>query len=181
MSHQNLSRVDWCKNIYFNLVVQLIDDVLAILVANMLDQLLPWCSRLISCCLVTIFEDIVTQICAETFLVCAICIGLVVSSDASPFMSGVAVASAASISSLPAHCKMRRNISWRRYDQSRFDALLLLSLYFQCYNQSSIDALLFLRLSLLASAVAVYLILDRVELRLSPWWFWYNCCSRVVL
>ena len=59
MPRQNLSQLYCCDKIYFNFSVQFIANVLAILGADVLDQLLPWCSDLISYRLVAIIEDIV--------------------------------------------------------------------------------------------------------------------------
>ena len=58
MPHQNLSHVDWWNKNYFNFSVQTIYDVLAVLGANMLDQIPPQCSHLISRNLVEIFKEV---------------------------------------------------------------------------------------------------------------------------
>ena len=101
------------------------------------------------------------------------------------YASGVAASPVASTYSLPVHCRVRRNLSFRRYDRSPIDAICFLILYCKRYNwypiddllflsfscrnyyQSSIYAIFLLSLSLLALSAEVYLILNNVELGLS--------------
>ena len=77
------------------------------------------------------------------------------STSTSTSMSDVSASSASPIPSLPAHCRMKRNISCRRYDCTSSEALLFLIFSCRRYDRYSVGALLFFRLSLLALSAAI--------------------------
>ena len=84
-------------------------------------------------------------------------------------MPSVATSYVASISSSPNHCRMRINIYFHRYKRTSSGGIFFLRFSCRRYDRSSIGDILSLILSLMALSEAVYLVLDNVELCLSPW------------
>ena len=82
-----------------NLVLQLIADVLPIVSADVLHELLPRCSHLVCSCLVSVVKHIVSESTAESTLGCFAGTGVVLASSTTTSTSISVAASATAIAS----------------------------------------------------------------------------------
>ena len=88
---------------------------------NVLYRLLPGCPHLVSRCLATVVEHVVAKVGIETFLLCAVCAGIFVSTAVSIPKFGFDASAAAAMSLSPTHGEKERKISFQRYDWSSLE------------------------------------------------------------
>ena len=91
--------VNWLNDSYSRFVLQLVADVLSVACTDVLHQLLPCRSHLISDILLSIIEDICSKACAEAFLGCRSGTSVALSSASTATASSTVTASTAITSS----------------------------------------------------------------------------------